>query len=172
MKSTELLEMLSKMYTPPSRAFIPEFRCGTGYSRDTRADAIAMELWPSARDGIEIIGFELKVSRTDWLRELKNPYKATPVKQFCDRWYLVVSDANIVKDFDELPHDWGFIFPIPPGHPENQTDAPRLTFYKPAPKLDALPPDRAFLAALARRATRVDGLGHLVPKNNDWGKPQ
>lgn len=26
--------------------------------------------------------------------------------------------------------------------------------------------------ASMRRATRVDGLAHIVPPNNDWGKPK
>ena len=160
MKSNELLKLLSENYTAPTCAFIPEFRCGTGYSRETRADAIAMNLWPSMKDGLEIIGFELKVSRGDWLREVKNSHKASPIKQFCDRWYLVVSEASIVKDFDEIPRDWGFIFP------KNG----KLDFYKPAPKLEAVVPDKAFIAALMRRASRVDGMAHLVPTNNDWGK--
>jgi hypothetical protein len=121
-----------------------------------------MHLWPSAKNGLELIGYELKSSRSDWLRELKpwNRDKATPIKQFCDRWYLVASHAAIVDDFDEIPADWGFMFP------KNG----KLVEYKPAPKLEAQPLDRAFIAALMRRATRVDGLSHLVPPNNDWGK--
>ncbi len=160
MKSTELLELLSKGHLPPTRAFIPEFRCGTGYSRETRADAISMGLWPSAKDGMEITGYELKVSRADWLRELKDPYKATPIKQFCDRWYLVVSDLKIVTYAHELPEGWGLMYA--------ENGAIRVMIE--APKLNALPPDKAFIAALMRRATRVDGLAHLVPKSNDWGK--
>lgn len=160
MKSGELLQLLSKHYTPPTRAFIPEFRCGTGWSRDTRADAIAMELWPSAKEGLEITGFELKISRSDWLRELKNPYKASPVKQFCDKWYLVVSDLKIITYADELPAGWGLMYA------ENGEIRTMIE----APKLPAIPCDRSFIAALFRRATRVDGLAHVVPPNTDYAK--
>ena len=152
--------MLARQWQAPARAFIPEFRCGTGYSRETRADALGMELWPSSTNGLEIAGFELKVSRSDWLRELKNPHKATPIKQFCDRWYLVVSDLKIITYADELPHGWGLM------HAENGEIRTMIE----APKLEAVPHDRAFIAALMRRATRVDGLAHIVPPNNDYSK--
>lgn len=160
MKTEDILKMLAAHYSPPNFAFLPEFRAATGYGRESRADGIAMSLWKSAKEGMEIIGFEVKASRSDWLRELKLIGKAEPVKQFCDRWYLVCTHASIVKDFDEIPHDWGFIFP---------KDG-KLDYYKPAPKLEAQPLDRQFIGALMRRATRVDALPHVVPPNNDWGK--
>jgi hypothetical protein len=96
------------------------------------------------------------------LRELKQPYKADPIKQFCDRWYVVCADAKIVKYADELPHGWGLMF----------AEGGKLVEFIEAPKLTPQPVDRAFLAALMRRATRVDGLAHLVPPNSDWGKPK
>lgn len=164
MNTKELIELLSKKYPPPVSAFIPEFRCGTGYSRDSRADAIAMDLWPSATNGLQLVGFELKVSRADWLREIKNPHKATPIKQFCDRWYVVCSDAKVVKYADELPHGWGLIFA------EDGKEGKHLHTMIEAPKLEPLPLDRAFAAALMRRATRVDGLAHVVPPSDDWKK--
>ncbi len=155
MSSKELLAHLAAEWSSPDCAFIPEFRGGTGWSRESRADAIAMHCWPSR--GLELVGFELKISRGDWLRERKQPWKADPIKQFCDRWYLVVSDASIVRDMDEIPADWGFMFPVQPGHPENQTDHVALITYKPAPKLNAVLPDKAFIAALMRRATKMTG---------------
>lgn len=161
MKTAEVMALLAARYSPPERAFIPEFRCGTGYSRDSRADALAMGLWPSAKGGLEITGFEVKTSRADWLRELKNPYKSTPVKQFCDRWYLVVGDLKVITYATELPDGWGLMF---------QENGELHTMIE-APKLEPIPLDRAFIAALMRRATRVDGLPHIVPPNLDY-KPK
>jgi hypothetical protein len=160
MDTKKLIALLAADNPPPNCAFIPEFRCGTGYSRESRADAISMHLWPSAPQGLELIGYELKVSRGDWLRELKQPNKADPIKQFCDRWYVVGADVSIVKYADELPKGWGLMF---------AEDGKLVTMIE-APKLEPLPLDRAFIAALMRRATRVDGLAHLVPPNNDWAK--
>src|SRR5450755_3192083 len=110
-KTLKVIEALRKMYPHPDHAIIFEFRGGTGLSRESRADAIAMDLWPSR--GLELIGFEIKTSRQDWLREVKDPEKSEQMKQFCDRWYLVVDDPAIVRGWPEkeLPEDWGLMVP-------------------------------------------------------------
>lgn len=141
-KTKELLDTLALHWPAPSCAFIPEFRGGTGWSVEERADAIAMHLWPSM--GLDLVGYELKVSRSDWLRELKQPNKATPIKRFCDFWYLVVYDLKVVKYADELPNDWGLKF---------MENGKIITMIE-APKLKAEPIDRLFLASLMRRATK------------------
>ena len=71
-----------------------------------RADAVAMNMWRSR--GHAIHGFEFKVSRSDWLRELKEPSKADAVAQYCDYWWLVIDGDHIVKD-GELPEGWGLL---------------------------------------------------------------
>ena len=144
MKTEELLKLLSEEYPSPNWAFIPEFRGGTGYARETRADALAMHCWPSR--GLELIGFELKVSRSDWIHEMKNKGKAEPIKQFCDRWYLVTANSKIVKYAEEMPHDWGLMF----------VENGKLITMIEAPKLTPRPIDRLFLASLMRRASKQD----------------
>jgi hypothetical protein len=76
---------------------------GTGPTRT--ADALVVDLWPSS--GLKIHGFEVKVSRSDWLTELKDPDKAEAFKPYCDHWWLVVPDAAIVRD--DLPDGWGLL---------------------------------------------------------------
>jgi hypothetical protein len=76
---------------------------GTGPLRT--ADALAVDLWPSS--GHLVHGFEVKVSRSDWLHELKDPEKAEAFKPYCDHWWLVVPDASIVRD--DLPDGWGLL---------------------------------------------------------------
>ena len=55
-------------------AFMTEVRDATGAMGQRYADAITMCLWPS--QGLEIIGFEIKVARSDWLNELKEAMKS------------------------------------------------------------------------------------------------
>lgn len=141
MKSDELLKLLNNDWMPPERAFIPEFRGGTGCAIEQRADAIAMNLWPSK--GLELVGFEIKVSRSDWLREMKQPDKAYFMKRFCDRWYLVVSNLKIVKYADELPSGWGLMYA------ENGEIKTMIE----APKLLPEPVDKYFIASLMRRVS-------------------
>lgn len=55
-------------------------------------------------------GHEIKVSRSDWLSELRDLTKAESTAKFCDYFWLVVSDKSIIKD-GELPAGWGLMVP-------------------------------------------------------------
>jgi hypothetical protein len=126
-----------------------EVRNGTGYQRTTRtADAIAMSLWPSR--GLELCGFEIKVSKSDWQSELRQPAKAESICQFCDRWWMVA--APDVIEISELPPTWGLLVPTEKGD--------KLRTVREAPVLNPKPVDRLFLAALMRR-TAVTGAEEL-----------
>lgn len=70
------------------------------------ADVMILGAWHSSGNLLE--GFEVKVSRADWLNEVKNPAKCLPSKQYCHKWWLVISDASMVKE-GELPDDWGMM---------------------------------------------------------------
>lgn len=52
-------------------------------------------------------GHEVKVSRSDWLRELADPTKAETFREHMHCWWLVVPDAAIVRD--DLPDGWGLM---------------------------------------------------------------
>lgn len=54
-------------------------------------------------------GFEVKISRGDWLREYRTEgAKSWAWRQWYSHWWIVVPDANIVK-MEELPEDWGLL---------------------------------------------------------------
>ena len=135
----ELRALMRKKYAAPQYALFEEVRNGTGFSRSvTRsADALAFSLWPSR--GLELHGFELKVDRRDWQRELLEPAKAEELQRFCDRWW-VVAPAEMVQP-GELPPTWGLLNPNGRGG---------LTAAVEAPKLEAKPLDRLMLASLFR----------------------
>lgn len=143
MTSGDLYKLLALRYPKEEYAFIPHVRNGTGWSkRVTReADAIAVSLWPSR--GIEITGFEIKVDRGDWLREKKNPEKAEEIAQFCDRWFLVISDPAIAP-VHEVPPNWGILC----------AKGNRLTMVRAAGLLKAAPMDKFFMAAIFRQASK------------------
>lgn len=92
-------------------------------SGDSTADAVIIGNWPSK--GHEIQGFEIKISRADWLNEVKSPNKCEPTKRYCDRWWLLIASETFVKD-GELPDDWGLMVPHGNGL-KVVKDAPRLT---------------------------------------------
>jgi hypothetical protein len=70
-----------------------------------RADAI----WVPANMNT-LIGYEIKVSRMDLVRELAEPAKTEQWKQFCNRWYLLVGNPAIVEGL-VIPADWGVVAP-------------------------------------------------------------
>ena len=71
-----------------------------------QADCIVFNIYPS-RDFM-VIGFEVKASRSDWVKELQNPQKADPIVRQCDEFYVVEARQGIVKKH-ELPKGWGLL---------------------------------------------------------------
>lgn len=105
---TQVFNALRERYAAPEWALLPQVANTTGAYRSRYADAVAVSLWPSR--GFEVHGFEIKVTRGDWLRELKNPGKADDFVTLCDGWWLAVGEKGIVKP-DELPRGWGLLEP-------------------------------------------------------------
>lgn len=135
--------LLKTRYAPPEWSLLMEVRNQTGFAREERyADAVAMNLWPSR--GLEVIGFEVKVSRSDWLAELKNPRKSAAIQDFCDRWFIVAGHKAVVQT-GELPPTWGLMV-VQGG------DKKRLVHVQEAPKLEPKALDRSFIASMLRRA--------------------
>ena len=147
MTETELLDRLNTKYCPPEWAFLPQTADGTGIYKRRTIDGIAMNLWPSR--GLAIHGFEIKVQRADFLRELKNPKKADDAIKHCDYWWIVAADKQIVKN-GELPPTWGLMVPHGRGLRIKVT-APPLK----ENRLSHL--DRAFVAGILRKATEYYG---------------
>lgn len=100
----DLLAALKTSFSTPHFTVLNEVRDSTGHDSERAADALALGMYRSR--GREIWGVEFKVSRADWLCELRQPEKAESWFQFCDRWALLVSDASIVSP-GELPVGWG-----------------------------------------------------------------
>ncbi|RVG90383.1 MULTISPECIES: hypothetical protein [Sinorhizobium] len=140
--SGQVKAAIAAMHSPPSHQTFFEVSNATGYGIKSYADAISMGVWPST--GNEIHGFEVKVSRSDFLNEMKNPEKAMPIMQYCHRWSLVCP-ASMVK-LDEVPATWGVYW----------YKGGALKKARQAPLLEAKPLTAAFVAALVRRAGEAD----------------
>jgi hypothetical protein len=142
MRTPEVKALMRTRFCSPEWAIFFEVGDGTGMNQRRWADAVAMNMWTSR--GLEIHGFEIKVSRSDWLRELKQPEKSGPVQQYCDRWWIV-APKDIIKP-GELPPTWGHYDVTPAG----------LRQIVAAPKLSPIPVTKTFMAAMMRRAGGVD----------------
>ena len=106
--SFTLMEMLRAKYCLPWWYTLDEVRDATGFNATRSADAISIGLYAS--HGLEMIGFEIKVSRSDWIREMQDVNKSHTFAQFCDLWFLVCSDESIAR-IEEVPSHWGIMVP-------------------------------------------------------------
>ena len=155
-KHTErtMLDALHDRYSQASQGVLRRWVCaehvrsGAGFDRRC-ADFIAQDTWQY--QGLALHGHEVKVSRSDWLRELADPDKAAAVKRYCDRWWLVVPDRRIVRD--DLPEDWGLL---------DLDAAGRLRIAKRAPKLAPDSISASFRAALLRAVAKT------ASRRGDW----
>jgi len=150
MKSDDIYKILFKRYKGTEHAYMEEVSDAAGFGRSRSADAVVMNLWPSR--GLHLTGFEVKASRTDWLKELKNPAKAENIIKYCDYWWLLAGDDSVVlQPGIEIPTTWGYMV----------IRKNRLVVVKEAPKLEPAVLSRSFLAAMLKRVT-----GGMVPRSS------
>lgn len=71
-----------------------------------RADAFAVSRTKS--NNFQIVAFEIKASRSDWLSEKKDPKKQEHFVGIADEFYVVAARKGIVND-SELPEGWGLL---------------------------------------------------------------
>jgi hypothetical protein len=118
---------------------------GTGMYHGRWIDAVVFDLWPSK--GLLRSAFEIKVSRSDFLRELANPVKYKwAVESFHEFWFVAPQD--VIK-IEELPANVGWLFPR-----AGKLAIKRRAIQNPNPKLD----DTllaAFMRAGAKEISRV-----------------
>lgn len=144
MIASEIKKLLSERYRQPEWAIAFEVADSTGIASGY-ADAIAMSMYPSR--GLEIHGFEIKVSRRDLATEIKNPDKAEKFAAYCDKWWLVAPKDLASKAALEGPAAWGVIAAYESG---------LMRVIKPAQKTPARALERPFVAALFRRLSSAD----------------
>lgn len=149
-ESKSIWDLLRERFAAPTYAYLEEVRNGTGYQRRQvrTADALAYCTWPSR--GLELHGIEVKVSRSDWIKERDDPDKSAEIQRFCDRWWLAIDDEKIVEA-GELPPAWGLLV----------RKGAKLICKVDAPKIEAQPLDRLMLAAILRNVT-----DRYMPRSN------
>jgi hypothetical protein len=157
--SVDVLQALRARYAPPEWYLLTEVQNGTGYQGNVFADAVAVSAFQKGqkivgarswyRFGAEIHGFEIKITRGDFLAEVKNPKKSEAVQRFCDRWWLVTQAGLVeVSELPSGPPGWGLI--------EVKDGVAKIVHL--APKAKKRPVlTEAFVASLVRRASQDRG---------------
>jgi hypothetical protein len=118
----------------------------TGYGRPGREsylDAFALNCWPSS--GFTRVAYEVKVARSDWLRELRDPSKRRPGLTLSNEFWFAAPTGVIQRD--EVPEACGFL----------EADAGGLKVRKAAPYRETEPPPLEFIASLLRAEQERDG---------------
>jgi len=113
----DLLDLLGQRYTKVREGTLADryvraehVRRHLGYSRrQFVADFIALDKYPGGDgSGLAIHWHEVKVSRSDWLSELRQPEKSEAFTRFAHYHWLVVPTSGIVG-VEELPPGWGML---------------------------------------------------------------
>lgn len=139
----EVKNLLRKKYSIPEYEIFFEVSSSTGNGNSTRyADAVTFNTFSSR--GYKITGFEIKVNRSDLLKELKSPEKAEEIFKYCDEWYLVVANG-ILKETDEVPDNWGIM---------EINEKSKIKVLKKSKKNPHVVLDRKFVASLLREKNR------------------
>jgi hypothetical protein len=109
-RSAELLSLLRGHFVAPDdpfegRTFLTEL---TAPGSNRRADAVWVGLYQSRGYGIDVC--ELKVSRSDFEREVAHPGKAEAWWPYSSRFWIVAPDTDVAPA-DRLVDGWGLLVP-------------------------------------------------------------
>ncbi|MDP2779753.1 hypothetical protein [Devosia sp.] len=142
-----IIAVLRKNHEPPQYAFFEELRCGTGATpgadADQRLDAWCINCWPMHR--LARTAYEVKISRADYLLELKHPRKRRRALLLSNLFYFVAPKGLLRED--ELPVEAGLIEVLPDDYGYLRAHT-RVQ----APWRDTPMPNWQFVANLARLA--------------------
>jgi len=123
--------------------YLEEFRAGTGYAPGSERylDAWVMGTYPSS--GLIRTAIEIKVSRSDFNREMRKSIKRDSALRISNEYYFA-APAGLIKE-DDLPEEAGLI--------EVEDGVARIVVK--APYREGERASWIFVASLARRAERA-----------------
>jgi hypothetical protein len=150
-KAEDLIALIRRKY-PISRpdglqshVALEQVPDGTGMFQGRWIDVVVFSLWSSK--GLIRAAFEVKVSRSDFLRELQNPLKYKwALECFHEFWF--VAPQNVIQ-LPELPPNIGWMFPR-----GGKLAIKRHAVQNPNPRLDDILL-AAFMRAAAKEINRV-----------------
>lgn len=114
-----------------------------GYGSPRTIDCVAMHRWSSHNHQLDMI--ELKVSRSDFQAELKDPAKHETFFRWANRFWIAAPQGLLKAA--ELPEQWGLLTVG-----LNDDGGWRVRQLKAAQTMESEMPSRSFFAMFARRA--------------------
>lgn len=171
MVALDIFRALAPRHPTPDWVFLPEVRTRTGVDGNIRfnnsldairsIDAFAMHMWKSK--GYRRVAYEIKVSRSDWLAELKQPQKRVPAYLLSHEFWFAVA-PGVWRPSDGIRELDGA------GVLEVGADGSIEVLWRAAYR-EAWPLPESFIASLLRRAagyfehTRAEALTAAVATN-------
>ncbi|MEE8111153.1 MAG: hypothetical protein V3T54_00315 [Acidobacteriota bacterium] len=145
MTSDDIMDRIEGWHDGRQWSCIRELRVGTGFSGDSmqRIDLWIMNNWPSR--GFERIAYEVKVSRGDFLREIKKPWKRKAAMRLSNMFFFA-APLGLLKA-REIPEGCGLL-EIP------MMGRGKVTV--PAKFREDQVPEWVFVSTLARRASEAE----------------
>ena len=142
----------------PRWVFLPNLRVETGFGpnmdhKPQTLDAWAMDTWPSG--GYQMIAYEVKVSRSDYFRELEHPNKRKAALALSTHFYFVTPPALVSAQ--EVPAECGLLYVF-----DRQ-----IRQVKPAPRRPLPTPTWDFIVSVVRNLYKE--AANPTPSDNEEG---
>jgi hypothetical protein len=153
LKAEEIVDLIRKKYPSIKKGYNPHVvleQVPDGTTNQNRwVDVAVFSMWESL-GGLTRSAFEIKVTREDFLNELRNPEKHQWCKEcFHEFWFVAPKD---VINIDELPSGSGWMYPTHEGN--------KLMIARQAPRNDNPRLDDQLLSAFMRAAGKVQKTLH------------
>lgn len=156
MNADDIYEALKRRHQLPEWVLVRELRLGTGWDygiwdegryvgkagMSHRIDAFALNCWSSTN--FRRISYEIKVTRSDFVAEKRDPDKRAPACRVSDYFYFAAPRGLIAPM--ELPEGTGLVVVYESG---------RSQILERAPKLEPTRLDWRFVASLARTLMKM-----------------
>jgi hypothetical protein len=138
----QVFDKLEAIFPGPAHVRLPGVRNDTGKTAGSRSiDALVASVYPSR--GLWLAGIEIKITRSDWRKELREPEKAEAILKYVDYFYMACPTGVI--NVGEIPQNWGLI--------EVRRDGAAVT--KPATKLTPKGYDLPFILSIMRKVVNA-----------------
>jgi len=170
--------LLSNRHPPGEWVLIYELSNGTGYNPNQRyVDAFALNCWPSK--GFTRIAYEIKVSRSDFINELKRPEKRQWAMEVSHQFWFACAPG--VAEKSEIPEGCGLLVASKNGKmlraqvQAKHREAGQLAGNEIAAmlrRLDDREDRRNVYWKYAGRDLTEDDLKDIIANNRDWADQQ
>jgi len=149
LKAKDITALLRKRHSFVDHVFVEELRGGSGWGKDSerRIDAWTMHHHPSK--GNKRTAYEVKISRSDFLKDVKDPLKHRPALRFSNEFYFVAPEGMLKAE--DLPLFAGLL-EVKEDNEGNPYIPVRPTVE--APWRDTIPPSWRFVVSLVRNVEK------------------